>query len=87
MNVLRLAVANLPRVGEAHAMIKIPKPKSFDGIHGAKELDNFLWDLEHYFATAHIHKNDKLTMVVQYFRGDAITDPRLYLRKVEGCTA
>ena len=31
-----------------------------------------MWDLEHYFATAHVHTNDKLTMAVRYFRGDAI---------------
>lgn len=72
VTILRLAVANMPRGGEEHAKIKVPEPKSFDGVRGAKELENFLWDLEHYFATAHVHTNDKLTIAVRYFRGDAI---------------
>lgn len=67
MIVLHLAIANMPRGGKEYAKIKISKPKSFDGVGGAKELENFLSELEHYISTAHVLANDKLIMVVCYF--------------------
>ncbi|XP_070013273.1 uncharacterized protein [Nicotiana sylvestris] len=72
IQILRRAVANVPQGGEEHTKIKILEPKVFDGVRGSKKLKNFLWDLEHYFATAHILEKDKVTMEVRYFRGDTI---------------
>ncbi|XP_070013721.1 uncharacterized protein LOC142162448 [Nicotiana tabacum] len=41
-------------------------------MRGANELENFLWDLEHYFSTAHVLEKDKMTMTVRYIRGDTV---------------
>ena len=30
-------------------MVEVPKPQVFDGKKDAKELDNFLWQMERYF--------------------------------------
>ncbi|KAK3006442.1 hypothetical protein RJ639_017437 [Escallonia herrerae] len=34
--------------------VDVPKPKEFDGKRDAKELDNFIWHMEHYFEGASI---------------------------------
>lgn len=34
--------------------LEIPKPKTFDGKRDAKEVENFLWDLEQYFDVMRI---------------------------------
>ena len=34
--------------------VKVPELKSFGDAHSAKELENFLWDIEQYFKAAHI---------------------------------
>ncbi|RWR97245.1 hypothetical protein CKAN_02666700 [Cinnamomum micranthum f. kanehirae] len=34
--------------------VKVPEPKPFAGARNAKELENFLWDMEQYFSAAHI---------------------------------
>ncbi|KAL0423508.1 UNVERIFIED_CONTAM: hypothetical protein Sradi_0885600 [Sesamum radiatum] len=34
--------------------VKVPDPKPFDGARSAKELENFLWDMETYFQAARI---------------------------------
>lgn len=56
MVVLNRNIIGLLCGGNEHAKIKILKPKYFDGIRGAKELKNFLQDLEDYFATAQCPK-------------------------------
>lgn len=48
------------------------EPKYFDGVRDAKELENFLWDLKHYFSTSHVPENKKVTMVVCYYRNNAV---------------
>ncbi|WMV19765.1 hypothetical protein MTR67_013150 [Solanum verrucosum] len=69
---LYLSVAGCNPIRREASNIKVPKPKSFDSVHGAKELENFMWDLEHYFATSHVPEADKFTMVICYFYGDTI---------------
>ncbi|KAH0650159.1 hypothetical protein KY284_030071 [Solanum tuberosum] len=56
-----------PVCGE-DSKVKVLEPMSFDGVSGAKEFENFMWGLEHCFATAHLPKADKLTITVRYFR-------------------
>ncbi|XP_059668777.1 uncharacterized protein LOC132313854 [Cornus florida] len=51
--------------------IKVPDPKSFSGTRNAKELENFLWDMEQYFKTARILDGEKVTITSMYLSGDA----------------
>jgi peptidoglycan hydrolase CwlO-like protein len=47
--VLKRAIGGMPINGEAPSKLKVPKPKPFVGAKSAKELENFLWDMEQYF--------------------------------------
>ena len=41
--------------------MEVPKPHTFNGKRDAKELDNFLWHMEHYFEA--IALTDEATKV------------------------
>ncbi|XP_060180511.1 uncharacterized protein LOC132610227 [Lycium barbarum] len=72
MVVLRRAMAGSNVGHEAkRSKAKIPEPKAFTGSRSAKELENFLWDMEQYFTTARISENDKLSITTMYLTGDA----------------
>ena len=47
------------------------EPKAFAGVREAKEIENFLWDMEQYFRTAHISKGEKVSLTTMYLTGDA----------------
>lgn len=49
--------------------LKIPGPKAFNGSRNAKELENFLWDIEGYFKAAHIMKQGRVGMTSMYLYG------------------
>ena len=50
MGLLKRALANPPdRNDGATSKMKVPEPKAFNGARNAKELENFLWDMEQYF--------------------------------------
>ena len=49
---LKRVVNGLLRVGEVATKMKVPEPKPFDGARSAKDLENFLWDIEQYFKSA-----------------------------------
>lgn len=51
--------------------IKIPEPKPFIGVRNAKELENFIWDVEQYFRAAHIPDGEKVNITSMYMSGDA----------------
>ena len=51
--------------------IKVPEPKSFNGTRSAKDLENFLWDMEQYFKAARIQEGDKVSITGMYLVGDA----------------
>lgn len=38
---------------------KVPEPKSFSGARSAKELENFLWDMETYFSASKVPEEEK----------------------------
>ncbi|KAJ4722993.1 Retrotransposon protein, putative, Ty3-gypsy subclass [Melia azedarach] len=51
--------------------IKVPEPKGFSGSRNAKELENFLWDMEQYFKAARIPVAEQVTITSMYLEGDA----------------
>ncbi|KAL0302392.1 UNVERIFIED_CONTAM: hypothetical protein Sangu_3102600 [Sesamum angustifolium] len=42
--------------------VKVPDLKPFGGARSAKELENFLWDMETYFQAAHIPEAEKVSI-------------------------
>ncbi|KAL3529307.1 hypothetical protein ACH5RR_008629 [Cinchona calisaya] len=53
------------------ARVKVPDPKHFDGAQSAKELENFLWDMEHYFKAVAVPEEEKVSITSMYLAGDA----------------
>lgn len=51
--------------------MNVPEPKAFNAKRSAKELENFLWDMEQYFAAARIHKLEQVTITSMYLLGNA----------------
>ena len=51
--------------------VKIPEPKAFSCARSAKELENFIWDMEQYFNVARVPNADKLNIATMYLTGDA----------------
>ena len=51
--------------------VNIPEPKAFSGARSAKELENFIWDMDQYFTTARVSDADKLNITTMYLTGDA----------------
>ncbi|KAK4388202.1 hypothetical protein Sango_2426800 [Sesamum angolense] len=50
--------------------VKVPDPKPFGHARSAKELENFLWDMETYFQVARIPKAEKVSITSMYLTGD-----------------
>ena len=46
---LKRAMRGLLREGEVATKVKVLEPKPFNGARSAKDLENFLWDMEQYF--------------------------------------
>ncbi|TXG47935.1 hypothetical protein EZV62_027229 [Acer yangbiense] len=69
--VLRRALNN-PNTSEECPMskIKVPEPKQFNGSRNAKELENFLWDMEQYFKAARIPDREQVSITSMYLSGD-----------------
>ena len=52
--------------------VEVPKPHTFSGKKDAKELDNFLWHMEHYFeAIALTEEATKVRIVTLYLTDNA----------------
>ncbi|KAL0433551.1 UNVERIFIED_CONTAM: hypothetical protein Slati_2689400 [Sesamum latifolium] len=51
--------------------VKVPDPKGFGGERSAKELENFLWDMEKYFQAARVPDAEKVSITSMYLTGDA----------------
>ena len=51
--------------------LKVPEPKPFGGSRNAKELENFLWDMEQYFKAARVENDEQVTITSMYLTGDA----------------
>ena len=51
--------------------VRVPEPKGFRGARNAKELENFLWDMEHLFKAAHVPDSEPVYITSMYLYGDA----------------
>ncbi|KAL0336106.1 UNVERIFIED_CONTAM: hypothetical protein Sradi_4822500 [Sesamum radiatum] len=55
ISLLQRAVSNVPVVAhDAGARLWIPEPKAYGGACDAKEVENFLFDMEQYFLAANV---------------------------------
>ena len=61
----------LSKKGEVATKVKVPEPKPFNGARSAKDLDNFLWDMEQYFKAARVLDQEMVTITSMYLSGDA----------------
>lgn len=68
---LRRELETLRRQRSEPFKLKILEPKAFNGDHCAKDLDNFLWDIEHYFGATRVQDRDKVTIATMFLLGDA----------------
>ncbi|KAI9193973.1 hypothetical protein LWI28_001930 [Acer negundo] len=68
IGVLRRALNNSPNHRDEGSVsrIKVPKPKHFQGSKNAKELENFLWDMEQYFKAARIPDGEQKELKDQF---------------------
>ena len=56
---------------DAPPKVRVPEPKGFSGNRNAKELENFLWDMEQFFQAAHVAEGEKVQITSMYLTGDA----------------
>ncbi|KAK3032777.1 hypothetical protein RJ639_035722 [Escallonia herrerae] len=72
-------VVNTPAGGAEHSSSpQVPEPKSYRGARDAKELENFLFDIEQYFRAIRVDSEaTKVSMATMYLVGDA----KLWWRK------
>ncbi|RVW30894.1 Transposon Tf2-12 polyprotein [Vitis vinifera] len=47
---------------EAPSKVRVPELKGFNGNRNAKELENFLWDIEQFFKAAHVLDGEKVSI-------------------------
>ena len=74
LRILQRAVGNgqAPAQDEYASRVKIPEPCTYGGARDAKEVDNFLFDMEQYFLAAGIRDEArKVTTATMYLSGDA----------------
>ncbi|KAL0420399.1 UNVERIFIED_CONTAM: hypothetical protein Slati_3062800 [Sesamum latifolium] len=73
IGLLQCAVSNAPVVAhDAGARLRIPEPKAYSGARDAKEVENFLFDMEQYFLAANIEdKARKVSTAIMYLTGNA----------------
>ncbi|KAG6498516.1 hypothetical protein ZIOFF_038234 [Zingiber officinale] len=57
--VLRRAMTSSVETGSHCQLVRVPESKSFGGTRSAKELENFLWDMEQYFVAAKVPETEK----------------------------
>ena len=53
--------------GDRGKRAKVPEPKRYEGTRDAKDLENFLFDMEQYFRAVRTNsEEDKVAMVAMY---------------------
>ncbi|XP_021766697.1 uncharacterized protein LOC110731175 [Chenopodium quinoa] len=58
-------------LGVGAAKIKPPKPRDYSGARDAKEVDNFLFDMEQYFRICQLSDDQKVDTAIMYLFEDA----------------
>ncbi|KDP47021.1 hypothetical protein JCGZ_10748 [Jatropha curcas] len=77
VNLLVAAAGNTSGPTQDFVRIEIPEPSPFKGIRDAREVDNFLFDIEAYFEAINYHSNEqRLKLVPMYL----IDDGKLWWR-------
>ncbi|KAL2235789.1 UNVERIFIED_CONTAM: hypothetical protein Sindi_1311100 [Sesamum indicum] len=73
IGLLQRVVSNAPVVAHDHgARLRIPEPKAYGGAQDAKEVENFLFDMEQYFLAANVEDEvRKVSTATMYLTGDA----------------
>ena len=56
---------------ETSSKVRVLELKGFNDNRNAKELENFLWDIEQFFKAAHIPNGEKVSITSMYLIGDA----------------
>ena len=51
--------------------LKVPEPKKFEGTRSAKDLENFIWDMQEYFTAAKVPEDRQVSMASMFMTGDA----------------
>ncbi|KAJ7968204.1 Senescence-specific cysteine protease sag39 [Quillaja saponaria] len=63
---------NLYAEGVRQRRMKVPEPRAFGGARDAKELENFLFDMEQYFRAVRMDSEEaNVTTTTMYLAGDA----------------
>ncbi|KAL0449095.1 UNVERIFIED_CONTAM: hypothetical protein Slati_1465900, partial [Sesamum latifolium] len=93
IGLLQRAVSNTPVVAhDVGARLRISEPKAYGGARDAKEVENFLFDMEQYFLAANVEDEARkvstatmyLTAIrVQFFPKNVEYNARRALRKLE----
>ncbi|KAL2223596.1 UNVERIFIED_CONTAM: hypothetical protein Sindi_3132900 [Sesamum indicum] len=73
IGLLQRAVGSTPMVAhDPGARLRIPEPKAYSGERDAKEVENFLFDMEQYFLAADVRDEArKVATATMYLTGDA----------------
>ncbi|KAL0457829.1 UNVERIFIED_CONTAM: hypothetical protein Slati_0410100 [Sesamum latifolium] len=73
IRLLQRAVSNAPVVAhDVGARLRILEPKAYSGARDAKEVENFLFDMEQYFLAANVEDEArKVSTATMYLTGDA----------------
>ncbi|KAF2319762.1 hypothetical protein GH714_018609 [Hevea brasiliensis] len=67
-------VSGVGTSGVAHgARVDAPRPKAYSGARNAREIDNFLWNVERYFETVGITEDAVKLRTVPLYLGDVAT--------------
>ncbi|KAL0457789.1 UNVERIFIED_CONTAM: RNA-directed DNA polymerase [Sesamum latifolium] len=84
IGLLQRAVSNGPAVAhDAGARLRIPEPKAYNGARDAKEVENFLFDIEQYFLAAKRGGRGEEAIREQFFPENVEYNARRALRKLE----
>ena len=72
LTIVSMAVANSPVGGGERTKMKVPEPKAFIGVRDARELENFIFDMEQYFRATKVDTEEtKVSTASMYLSGDA----------------
>ncbi|XP_070022398.1 uncharacterized protein [Nicotiana sylvestris] len=80
---LRRELQNVTPRSDERTKLRIPEPKAYGGARSAKELENFLWDMEQYFQAVRVPDDEKVTITPMYLTDNAKVWWRTRVAEVE----